>query len=378
MSVGSALMFPYTFMPILSTPSANQDVWIAVLLMLPYILLLNLPILILVNRFRGLRMNEILEITLGKIFGKSIAFLYALFFLFCLSACSLIMVKFLALFIFNDTPTWALLIYMLVPVCYASWKGAGTIARLAYFIVPLMILVSVLFFLMGLEQMDLNNLRPILADSTFLQLNQSAFYTGARYSEILILFVFAVYFHQKVKINKTYGLILVVFGLCFLIILFPTLLVLGFDLAKHAWNPYWLFSRQVDVYDFIQKVQSINLLVWFPGTILKLTLYNYMGSFTLSGIFNTKTHRGFVIPLALIAFILCINQTLNRSDVIELLRSDKIFPYIVLPFTLVLPLIILIVYLIRRKKIDAIVKHKQMANNVESLTAGQSADFRKA
>ncbi len=35
MSVGSALIFPYTFMPILRTPPANQDAWIVLLLMIP-------------------------------------------------------------------------------------------------------------------------------------------------------------------------------------------------------------------------------------------------------------------------------------------------------------------------------------------------------
>lgn len=375
LSVGSALIFPFTFMPILSTPPANQDAWVVLLMMFPYVLVISLPVLILANRFKGMTLNEMLECVLGKALGKAASLIFALFFLFCLTACSLITLKFLTLYIFMDTPPWALLLYLLVPVCYASLKGIGTIARLPFFIVTLMIVVSVLFFLMSIDQMDLNNLRPMLADSTFIELNQGAFLNSARYSEILILFVFSCFLKDKAKINKIFAFSMVVFGIVFLIILLPTLLVLGSDIAKRAWNPYWLFSKQVESYDFIQRMQSLNLLTWFPGAILKLIIYNYMGSYTLSNAFNTKSHRTFVIPLALIAFIACQIPVINRSDVNELLRSDQVFPYIVLPVTFVLPLIILIVYLIRRKKIDAVVKRIQMAAAAET-EAGQNAEVK--
>ncbi len=366
MAVGSALIFPYTFMPILNTPPANQDAWIVLLMMFPYVLIINAPIMILINRFRGININETVEIILGKFFGKIAAFIFCLFFLYCLTACSLITVKFLVLYVFQSTPTWALLLFLLVPVCYSALKGAGTIARLAFFFVPLMILIAAFFFILGINDMDFSNLKPVLADSTFLELNQGAFLTGSRYSEILIFFVFSFYLHKKANVNKTYASALIVFGITFMIILLPTILVLGVEFAKRAWNPYWQFSRQVDAYDFIQKVQSINLLVWFPGAIIKLAIYNYMCSFTLSGIFKTKTHKGFVIPLAAISFIACLLPMLNRSDVIELLRSDKVFPYIVLPVTLVLPVILLIFYFIRRKKIDAFVKQKLLLADTEA------------
>lgn len=349
MSVGSALVFPYTFMPILTAPPANQDVWIVLILAFAYIIVLNYPMIFLMNKFRGLTLTEMMDKVLGKIFSKIICFFFFLFFIYCFTACMLISALYIDLYIAPETPTWAVLIYILVPTSYAAYKGAGTIGRLSAFIVPFMMLTIIIFLLIGSQLMDFNILKPVLADSTFLQLNQGAFLTGARYSEILIFLVFSYFLKQKSSINKAYISALCVFGLFFFMILIPTITVLGIKLAKHCWNPYFIFTRQVSTYDFIERVQSINTLAWFPAILLKLMLYNFMASYVLSGIFKSKSHKKFVIPISVIGFITCLIPVLNKSSTVELLRSDKVFPFIVIPFTFILPLIITIIYFIKQK-----------------------------
>jgi hypothetical protein len=113
---------------------------------------------------------------------------------------------------------------------------------------------------MGYKLMNIKILQPILADSTFLELNTGAFLTGARYSEILIFLVFPFFLTQKVNINKTYIKALGVFAVLFAMILIPTVLVLGIDFAKNIFNPYFEYTGQVHAYDFIQRVQSLNTL----------------------------------------------------------------------------------------------------------------------
>jgi len=352
-------VFPYTFMPILTAPPANQDAWVVLFMAFPYILAINASLLFLMNKFRGMNVNEMAETILGKFFGKAAAVIFILFFIYCFTACMLITAIFINLYIFPDTPTWALLLYMVVPISYAAYKGAGTIGRLSVFIVPFIMLTVIIFFVLGLDQMDLGSLQPVLADSTFLQLNEGAFLTGARYSEILIFLIFSFWLKQESSINKTYAAALVAFAVSFLLILIPTLTVLGVEFGKHAWNPYFLYTRQVGGYDFIQRVQSLNTLAWFPAALLKLMMYNFMGSYVFSGVVKAKSHKWFVIPISIIGCGLCMLPVLNKSSTVELLRSDKVFPFIVLPVTFVLPLIIVIVYFIRREKIRNILAQKK-------------------
>lgn len=365
MSVGSALVFPYTFLPILNTPPANQDVWAVLLLSFVYILALNAPLLLLMNKFRGHSMTETIELIAGKPFGKVLTSIFVLFFAYCFTACMLITAIFVNQYMFPSTPTFGILLYMVVPVAYASWKGAGTIGRLAVFVVIALIASVVLFFIFGYPKMNFAALSPILVDSSFVKLNMGAFLTASRYSEILIFWVFSYFLMEKYSINKTYGMALVTFGISFMLILLPVITVLGTEFAKRAGNPYYIFTRQVEAFGFLERLQSINTLAWFPGALLKLIMYNFMACFGLKGMFGAKSHKVFVIPVTAAGFIVALLPFMDNTATVELLRSDAVFPWVIVPIIFVVPSLLGILYLIRKKKVDA--KLKQGGNKQEAL-----------
>jgi spore germination protein KB len=354
LAVGSAMIFPYTFLPIVNSPPGNQDVWIAMLLAFVYIVVLSAPFLYLINKCRGLSLAGMMDIILGNVAGKILLVPIIFFFVYCVCACMMIVAQFIILYLLPNTPLWAIYLYMLVPVCYTVGKGAGTIARMATFIVPFIIVTIVLFLVFGLEQMNFRILFPILSDSTLWELNAGAFLTAARYSEILILVVFSRHLSRKSSINKTYAAALVAFGLCFLGILLPTILTLGVDLAKIVNNPYFVFTRQVEALGFLERIHAINTLAWFPASLLKLSVYLYMASETLSELFSSKSHRTFVLPIAVFALIFGLIPFINSASTITLLSSDKIFPFVIIPVIFLIPLFTVIVFCIRRRKIGPV------------------------
>lgn len=366
MAVGSALVFPYTFLPILNSPPANQDVWVALLMAFAYIVVLNAPALFLMNKFRGINLSQTSEIIMGKVLGKLILIPIIVFFVFCYTACMLITAIFLELYVLDDAPTWALMLFMIVPVAYAAYKGAGTIARIANLIVPTALFSVVIFFLFGLEHLDIHYLEPVLADSTFLELNLGAFFTAARYSEMLIFWVFSYYLMKKASIDKTYAKALITFGVAFMLILVSVITTLGMDFAKLTWNPYYTFTRQLEAFGFIERMQALNIFSWFPVALLKLTLYTYMGSEVLAGVIKTKSHRPIVFPIVIIGYIAALMPFMNKSSTIEILRSDDVFPFIIIPVIFIIPIIILTVYLIRKKKADAALQEALAAQPPEN------------
>ena len=62
---------------------------------------------------------------------------------------------------------------------------------------------------------------------------------------------------------------------------------------------------------------------------------------------------------------------MNKSSTAELLRSDQVFPFVTLPVIFVLPLILLIVYLIRKKKIDQVINQKK-SNESQPQNTGKA------
>jgi spore germination protein KB len=361
MTVGSALMFPYTFLPILTVTPANQDMWIVLLMAIVYIVLLNAPLLFLINKFRGLNANQICEIILGKPMGMLAAFVFVLLFLFCETACMMVSGQFVSIYLLPETPTWGLLIFYAIPVCYVAYKGAGTIGRFAPFLVVFMLVTIIAFALMGIDKMNLKELQPVLSDSTFLQLNKGAFLTAARFSEILIFFVFSYYLGGKVSIIKTYAVAISIFAVSFMLILLPTMLVLGVQYAKHVWSPYYVYTRQVEFLQFLERVAAANVLALIPCTILNLSMYCYMASHMFSGIVRSKTHKHFVILFTLLAYIICLFPVMQKTGTFEFLSSDKFFPFVIVPVIFILPVIMLITYLFRSKKINAQLADKKTA-----------------
>ncbi len=350
--LGSAAMFPYTFLPVLRTFPHNQDAWIVCLLMLVYIPILGAPLLFLINKFKGLNINEIIELILGKFFGKVAAVIFGTIFLFCYSSCFLMGVIYMNIFMFPGTPSWALMLYMMIPVIYVAFKGAGTLGRLATYVTPFIILTIIFFFIIGIDKMDASALQPILADSTFLDLNKGAFLTSAQYSQTLILFVFAYFLKIKSSINKTYFSSIIAFVIVLLLMVIPTIAVLGLEFAQHSWNPYFTFTRQVETYDFIQRVQSVNTLAWILVMLLKLATYSFMTSYIFAGITKAKSYKKFIIPLAIVVFVFGLLPFMNKSSTIELLRSDNVLPWVISSASFFLPLLIVLIYFIRKNKIN--------------------------
>ncbi|MDD4000053.1 MAG: GerAB/ArcD/ProY family transporter, partial [Bacilli bacterium] len=296
--------------------------------------------------------------TLGKVFGKIILIPFVLFCMFCFIACLLITKIFITLYIFPDTPAWVLILFMIVPITYAAYKGAGVISRLSNFIVPIALFAVLLFFILSLTDMDFSIFQPVLADSTFLEINQGAFFTAARYSEILIYWVFSFFLMKKSNLKKTYAVTLLIFLVSMALMVIPTVSVLGVEYAKRTWNPYYTFTRQIELFHSIERIQTLNLMAWFPCALFKLSIYAFMTSYIVANIFKAKTHKPFVIPTSAFAFAICLLPVMNKSSTIEILRSDQVFPYFILPATFGVPLIILIVFLFRKNKINLILSEQ--------------------
>jgi spore germination protein KB len=356
LACGSALMFPYTFLPIVRGDYANQDVWLIFLVSIIFLGIISIPWLIIGNRLKNVDFYLKNELILGKAGGKIVSVLYAVFATFCYIACMQLAAMFVKIYVLTDTPHWAILLTLLVPIVFGSIKGAGAIGRIGTFIVPFVIATLFFFFIYGVGQMKISALMPILADSTALHFGKGAFLTSLRFSEIIILIIFSFFFKSGSTLNKSFIIGIVLFAVSFLLILLPVQMVVGVDLAKILDNPYLIYTRQVGGYDFFQRVQSLNTVAWFMGIVLKLTLYNYIASYILSGVFGAKDHKKYVIPLSVIAFFVCMTPFLRKASNMEKLTSDKVFPWIVINFVIILPLILLIVYFIRRKKITEKVK----------------------
>ena len=166
------LVIAFSFLPATNVPPYNQDVWIAVLLSIPYTVLFCLPMLFLSNKFNDYTLIEYMELIFGKFFGKIVGLIYTFTFLIFTIAYVIILTEILSSTMFPSMPAFVTISIMLITCSYIASKGLETIARGAEVFVPFILVVTFIFPLLGLNNLDFKVLLPILKDSSFVDLNK--------------------------------------------------------------------------------------------------------------------------------------------------------------------------------------------------------------
>lgn len=347
----SRIMHTYTYLPILLTEPRNQDSWLQIILTIPYSILFSLPLLLLVNKFKNEQTIDMATKIWGKLGGKIFIGTMVIFLFFCGVTCLAMAVSFINNYIFYFTPYYIIMLFVLVPALYISIKGISTIARLSVIIFIVILASIILFFLLGIPQMEFSNLLPIMQDSNLWVFNQGAIIEGSKFSDIIIIFL--LYFHlENVKqINKSYFSTLFLSITIIIFIIIPVFTVLGVELATKVWNPYYFFVRQIEVYDFIQRVEIISVIVWFSGVIIKSSIYLYLASYYIAKIFNTRKQPLISTIVAIMIFVTIIYFRIDRTYIVEMLISNAVFPLMASFFVTLMPLFTLIVYWFRKKQI---------------------------
>ncbi len=347
----SRLNTTYTYLPAVATPPANQDVWITEILAVVYAFIFCGPLLYLSNRFQTMTLLEYTEKIMGKLPGKFLGLLISLE-LIVISLLQLpLLDNLLRAAVMPEVPDAAILLFMLPACVYAVYKGPESLGRLAEIVGPLLLATIIIFTLLNINKMEFAVLLPVLADSSFRDLNIGAFSVSARSIEILALAMLVPYINKSGKINRIFICYIAICLVFFLIITISVQTVLGTTLAAKAGFPYYVYTQTIKVYDVIERIESINAFGWIFGSMLKYSLFLYLAAAGLAQVFGVKSYKAFILPIALLQFVIMLKTPLVKFDIMSLMFSYKFVHYITLPGMFAIPLLVLVVYFFRRKSL---------------------------
>jgi len=348
------LVIAFSFLPAANVPPGNQDMWIVVFLSIPYTVLFCFPILFLSNRFNKYTLIEYMGIIFGKHLGKIIGLIYTLILLtFSISNVS-VLAEILDSTMFPSMPTIVTVIIMVITCSYISYKGLEPIARGAEIFVPFILMVIFIFPILGMKILDFKVFLPILKDSSFKELNRGAIEIALKFGDVLILAMIVPSLEKKEKLNNIFmkSLFYGVFMSNFVLVISQA--ALGIEQTKHSNFPFFAFARLINVFDFIQRIESIYVISWITANIGKISGYLYFSTVSLAQVLNKKDNKKYIIPMAIIVFILSTLYK-DRNSVVGIKDPfQKILLIITMISVIVIPSIALLVYFIRRKKIKEV------------------------
>lgn len=125
------------------------------------------------------------------------------------------------------------------------------------------------------------------------------------------------------------------------------LFLLGPDLRNKVY-PLLVAFRYIGVGTFLENLESLLLAMWVIGNFLQVGVFLYAASLSLAQCFELSDYRPIVFPLALLSLAIGIWDVPNFPVFGEMVRMAV--PFHILTTNLVIPLILLAVASLRKRK----------------------------
>ncbi|HEX3040201.1 MAG TPA: endospore germination permease, partial [Caproiciproducens sp.] len=183
-------------------PQAKQDSWICIL----FAGLMSLPIIAIYSRITNLYPNRnLFEIVLeifGGFFGRILSFFIILFAIHLASMVSNTFSIFVRIVNIPETPIFITTVFIIVMCGWSVKNGPENIGRLSKFLLPLVLITSVITVIISMKDMDFNNLKPVM-DTDFKSLLSGSFsYLTLPFGEMILCIPFLSYISAKASSQK--------------------------------------------------------------------------------------------------------------------------------------------------------------------------------
>ncbi|WP_166242222.1 GerAB/ArcD/ProY family transporter [Paenibacillus turpanensis] len=329
---------------------AKQDAWIAVLAATLFGVLIMYMYCLLSRLCPGNNLYEMMEASFGKWAAMLLSLPYILYFFYIASRVLRDFSELLVTDVLPQTPIEAISILFMIAVIYILYLGPEVLARSAQIFLPYFILFLLMisaFLLIG-GDIDLQRLRPILADG-LQPIAKAVFPTliGFPFGEAIVITIVMAQFNPLKKLTRTSLWAVVTVGLFLSYHTALKLAVLGPEMAERSTFPLLSAVREVSIANFIERLDALVVFIMMLGILVKISLFFFSGLKGLEYLFRIP-YRQFIVPTGLLISIFAQLIAGNFSEHIE--EGVKFVPlYLHMPFQIGFPLLLLLILYVKAR-----------------------------
>ena len=327
--------------------TAKGDGWISVLLTGVVVQCIIFMYIFLIQRFPNSSWKQICETLFGKIIGKFIVFLYIVYFL-CLTSITLAKYALLlSAWMMPRTPSWVLLLLMLIIVFYIFTEKLETIAQF-YVLTSVILLVYVGVNIYAWKEANLTFIFPI-GKSGVPHILEGIIEVFPSFSGIELLLIFHIYIRaEKKKILKIATISNICLTFFYTFITFTSLVFLSPEELKLVPEPVLYLVKSFS-FKIIERPDLIFTSIWIVLVATTLTTFIYATKYLSLHLYKKGKPRFVTIFLLVVCYIAAIplRKTYTLQTVLDY------FLYAVIAFMVVLPLIsFLITFIFSKKEVE--------------------------
>lgn len=319
---------------------SKQNSWLVVLLSYPIVL--GMVILICHNTEKLEKMKGLLDTGNKSWFHRVFVVILLMFFLFIFIRDFRSFNGFVSVILLPDTPIDILSVLTILTLIYIVLTGIEVIARITvihYFTV--FIIVAALPILL-MNEIDIRNIQPIGGMHSISEILKSAYIFVPWMAETVII-VFLIIFVSPLKHIKKASIMGTSLSFFLLLVLISmNISVLGVAVTSEATYPNIALIQQINLTDFLDRLDLVIIVVWIPTMLCKLSLVLFAIQ-KLLNVLKGKDSDFSIVPLAL---FLGMTIHLFKSNI------DSIdFSFFTWPIQgLLLEMILIILFLLMKQK----------------------------
>lgn len=292
---------------------AGSDAWLATTAGAVVALVGALVMIALALHFPRQNLIQYLPSLAGKGLGVALGLAYIVFWL--LQAANLVrtFAEAVKQFLLPATPLEIIIIYMLLVVIYLVQVGIQPIARVSEILVPLVVLSILLVILPALQDLQLSNLLPVLADGPAPVLKGGLLVAGS-FQGMAAALMLVPFLRPPQKAPRA---VITGVGLAALFYILQILLALGVFGSETARTLIWgtvSLAKTVRIpAGFVERFDILFVGFWVAVAFASLGINYYLASLGLASLMGFRDHRAWVYPLLpLVYFVAMLPRNLAQ------------------------------------------------------------------
>ncbi|CAI6085552.1 Spore germination protein YndE [Cohnella sp. JJ-181] len=341
--VGSLLTLPVGY-------AAGHDSWISVLIGTFAGLGINGLYAYLCRRYPKKSLVEIAHLILGSWIGKLVGLLYAWYAFYLGSYVLRNFTDMTSAVLLPRTPTVVLGIVMVVLTVWTATKGIEVISRCSLIILLFIFVSTFIGCVLLIPNMEPYNLFPVLDNGWHAILLGAGQIATVPLGETIVFAMLIPYVNRTKFVGRTVLGAIGASGGLLLVTCFVNIFVLG-EIAGEQLFPSYTSFMYISVGDFFERIEPLVFTVWIFNEFTKLSVCLLTTSVAFAQTIRSKDHRVYLLPVGLLILLFSTFLHPSQLDVVEFVKT--VWPLYSVPFLLVVPLLLLVVSLFRRKGMHA-------------------------
>lgn len=282
---------------------------------------------------------------IGRILGKLVGFVFILFLIHVNGMIVREYSEFVVGNFLSRTPVTIVAGSMVLVCALAVRGGLEVMARSSQIFVPIVIVLFVGLILLLTPELDPANIFPILEKGIGPSL-MGAVVPASWFLEFFIISFMLPFLSNRKKGMKS-GIVTVITVMLTMVITNLVSIFLFGNVTSRFTYPVMEAIRYISVADFFQHLESIVMAIWVAGTYVKITVFYYVIAIGTAQLFHLSDYRPIVFPLGILLVQMGIWSASNLQELEYFL--SYIFPFYAFIFFTLLPTLLLILAIIRKK-----------------------------